>query len=199
MPQRIDFYFDFGSPTAYLAWTRLPGMARDNDAELVYHPVLLGGIFQATGNASPMTNAAKAAYMTRDLERFAHRYRVPLAFNPHFPINTLTLMRMATGVQHQQRERFPELMAALFSGMWVESRDLGDGSVLRQTLERHRFDPDALLAIAADETVKTRLKEATAAAVERGLFGLPAIFVNDEMFWGQDRLDFVQEALEAGR
>jgi 2-hydroxychromene-2-carboxylate isomerase len=197
MTQRIDFYFDVGSPTAYLAWTQLPSIARDTGAELVYHPVLLGGIFQATGNASPMTNAAKGAYMVRDLKRFARHYDVPLAFNPHFPINTLTLMRIATGVQQHQPERFPALVEALYTAMWVDGRNLGDDTILRQTLAQAGFDADEALRLAGDDAVKAQLKQVTEAAVQRGLFGVPTIFVGEEMFWGQDRLDFVRETLAA--
>ena len=196
--QRIDFYFDFGSPTAYLAWTQLPGIARDAGAELVYQPVLLGGIFQATGNASPMTNAAKGEYMARDLARFARRYGVPLTFNPHFPINTLTLMRIATGVQQHRPERFPALVEALYTAMWVDGRNVGDEAALRHTLAQAGFDADELLQLARDEAVKAQLKRTTEDAVQRGLFGVPTIFVGESMFWGQDRLDFVREALGAG-
>src|SRR5690606_34706627 len=95
MSKTVEFYFDFGSPATYLAWTQLPAICAEAGARLVYRPMLLGGVFQAAGNASPISVPAKGRYMFRDLARFARRYGVPLQFNPHFPINTLALMRGA--------------------------------------------------------------------------------------------------------
>jgi 2-hydroxychromene-2-carboxylate isomerase len=195
MTKRIEFYFDFGSPTAYLAWTQLPRIAAAAGAELVYKPVLLGGIFQATQNASPMMVPAKGQYMVRDLARFAKRYGVPLNMNPHFPINTLTMMRGAVGVQSRLPERFGAYVETLYRGMWVDQLNLGDPAVLGATLAKAGFEPQALLALTGDAEVKELLKRETEAAVKRGLFGVPAMFVGAEMFFGQDRLDFVREAL----
>lgn len=192
-----EFYFDFGSPTAYLAHTQLPGIAADTGAELVYRPVLLGGIFQATGNASPVANPAKGAYMMRDLARFARRYGVPLNFNPFFPINTLQLMRLSTGLQQRQPEHFLPFVSAVYQATWVDGRNVGDEAVVRGLLSDLGADANAVLALAQDAEIKTLLKQETERAVQRGLFGLPAMFVNDEFFWGQDRLDFVREALMA--
>ena len=197
MSKRIEFYFDFGSPTAYLAWTQLPRLAEEARAELVYKPVLLGGIFQATHNASPMMVPAKSRYMLQDLDRYARRYGVPLNFNPHFPINTLQMMRIASGVQLRQPQRFAGLVEALYRGMWVEGLNLGEAAVLGRTLAGAGLEAEATLALAADAEVKERLKADTEAAVKRGLFGLPAMFVGGTLYFGQDRLDFVREALAA--
>lgn len=197
MTKTVEFYFDFGSPTAYLAWTQLPKIAAETGAELLYKPVLLGGIFQATQNASPMMVPAKGKYMLRDLARFALRYGVPLRMNPHFPINTLQMMRGAIGVQQRMPERFPAYVEALYRGMWVEPLNLGDPAVLGSTLANAGFEPQALLALIGDAEVKELLKRETKAAVKRGLFGVPTMFVGGEMYFGQDRLDFVREALAA--
>ncbi len=191
----IEFYFDFGSPTAYLAWTQLPKIAAEAGAELVYKPVLLGGLFQATQNASPMMVPAKGKYMLRDLGRFAKRYGVTLNMNPHFPINTLQMMRGAIGVQARMPERFAAYVEALYRGMWVEGLNLGDPAVLGATLAKAGFEPPAVLALIGDAQVKELLKSETEAAVKRGLFGVPVMFVGGEMYFGQDRLDFVREAL----
>src|ERR1700757_3496922 len=102
MTKSVEFYFDFGSPASYLAATQLPRLCAEADAELVWKPMLLGGVFQATGNHSPVTIAAKGPYVFTDLARFARRYGVPLQHNPHFPVNTLLLMRGATGMQMHQ-------------------------------------------------------------------------------------------------
>lgn len=199
MTQRIDFYFDVGSPTAYLAWTQLPGIARETGAELVYRPILLGAVFRATGNASPMTTPAKATYMLRDLTRYARHYDVPLAFNPHFPVNTLLPMRVATAMQQHHPDRFPATLEALFTGMWVDALNLSDPDILRTRLIAHDIDADKALRLAGEEHIKHALKDATETAVQRGVFGAPTLFAGDEMFWGQDRLDMLRTHLLAGR
>lgn len=195
MSKSVEFYFDFGSPTSYLAYTQLPAICAEAGAALVYRPVLLGGVFQATGNASPIAIPAKGRYTLIDMTRFARRYGVPMKMNPHFPINTLTLMRAATGMQLRQPERFEALLACVFKGMWVDALNLGDPAVLGPLLAEARFDPQALLALTAEQAVKDALKANTEAAIKRGMFGAPTMFVGDEMFFGQDRLDFVREAL----
>jgi 2-hydroxychromene-2-carboxylate isomerase len=193
----VDFYFDFGSPASYLAATQLPRLCADADAELVWKPMLLGGVFQATGNHSPATIVAKGPYMVTDLARFARRYGVPLNHNPHFPINTLLLMRGATGMQMHQPDRFRAYVDAVYHAMWVEPRNLNDPETVGAVLQAAGFDPGKLLALANAPDVKEQLKVATQEAVQRGVFGAPTMFVGNQMFWGQDRLDFVQEALGA--
>lgn len=195
MTQRIEFYFDLGSPAAYLASTQLPSIAAAAGAELVYKPVLLGGIFQATGNASPITVPAKGAYMLRDLARYARRYGVPLQFNAFFPINTLTVMRIALGLQRRQPEQFLPYVAGLYRAIWADGLNVGDAAVLRGVIEALGLDAEAALALAQDADIKSALKQETEQAVQRGLFGVPAMFVKGEMFWGQDRLDWVRDAL----
>jgi 2-hydroxychromene-2-carboxylate isomerase len=101
-PRSIEFFFDVGSPNSYLAHTQLPRLARERGARLVHRPMLLGGVFKATGNASPVTIPAKGRWMNDDLARWAARYGVPFRFNPHFPINTLALMRGAIGLQMRE-------------------------------------------------------------------------------------------------
>ena len=185
----------FGSPASYLAWTQLPRLCTDTGAALAYRPMLLGGVFQATGNHSPAEIRPKGPYMQVDLQRFAKRYGVPFAYNPHFPVNTLLLMRGATGVQMEQPLRLSDFLTAVFQAMWVDGRDMGDAKVAGEVLQTAGFDAAALLALAGRQDVKDRLKTATQEAVARGVFGAPTMFVGNEMFWGQDRLDFVREAL----
>ncbi|HHJ1297374.1 2-hydroxychromene-2-carboxylate isomerase [Pseudomonas sp. P1B16] len=195
MTNTVEFFFDLGSPASYLAWTQLPGICARQGATLHYRPMLLGGVFQATGNASPAMIPAKGRYMFTDLGRFAARYSVPFGLPPGFPLNTLMLMRGVIGTQLQDPQRFEALLKALFTGMWGERRNLGDAAVLQQTLEQAGFDIAAFSALAGDVQVKAALKQATEDAVARGVFGAPTCFVGDEMFFGQDRLDFVEDAL----
>lgn len=195
MTKTVEFYFDVGSPTAYLAWTRLPGITAEAGAQLELRPVLLGGIFKATGNRPPAENPAKGQYLFRDLMRFARRHEAPLKFNPYFPVNTLTCMRVLAGVQLHQPEALPACVDALFRAIWVEELDASKDEVLRDVLDRAELDAERLMGWAHDDEVKQRLKDETEAAVQRGLFGLPVMIVDDEMYWGQDRLDFVREHL----
>lgn len=195
MSKTLEFFFDLGSPASYLAYTQLPALCTETAALLVYHPMLLGGVFKATGNASPITVPAKGRYMFDDLARYAQRYQVTLRFNPHFPINTLVLMRAVTGIQMRQPERFDDFVDCLFRALWVEGLHLGDPSVVANVLTEHGFDPQEVLALANDESVKAALKDKTEQAVQRGVFGAPSLFVGNQLFFGQDRLEFVREAL----
>ena len=195
MSKTVEFFFDVGSPTAYLAWTQLPKICAEAGATLVYQPMLLGAVFQATGNVSPAAVPVKGNYMTADLTRFAKRYGVPFAHNPFFPINTLVLMRGAVGVQRRLPERFDTYLKAVFTALWVEQKNLGDPAVLMATLAAAGFDPAAMQTLVAEPLVKDTLRANTEAAVARGVFGAPTMFVGETMFFGQDRLDFVREAL----
>jgi len=189
--KKVEFFFDLGSP----AWTQLPRICAAKGAELVFRPMLLGGIFQATGNASPATVPAKGRYSAIDLGRFAHRYGVPLVMNPHFPINTLQLMRAVTGVQMRQPERFEPFLTQLFNALWVEALNLNEPTLVGRTIIRAGFSIEEVLALTNDPDVKAQLRSTTDEALERGVFGAPTMFVGDEMFFGQDRLVFVEEAL----
>jgi 2-hydroxychromene-2-carboxylate isomerase len=191
----IEFYFDFGSPAAYLAATQLPHIAADTGATLVWKPMLLGGVFQATGNHPPADIKPKGLYMNADLKRFAKRYGVPFVHNPHFPINTLLLMRAAIGLQMQQPQRFASYVDAVFQSIWVDSMNMNEPATVQSVLQAAGFDAAELVALANAQATKDQLKAATQEAVARGVFGAPTMFVGDEMFWGQDRLDFVREAL----
>jgi 2-hydroxychromene-2-carboxylate isomerase len=197
MTAQVESFFDFGSPTSYLAWSQLPRIAAAAGATIVWRPMLLGGVFKATGNASPVAVPAKGRWMETDITRWAKRYRVAFRFNPHFPINTLTLMRGATGLQLRWPGDFDRYLTAIYGSMWKDAANLGDPGVLAATLAAHGFDPEAFAALVADPEVKARLVATTEEAVARGVFGAPTFFVGDEMFFGQDRLDFVREAASA--
>ncbi|MCW2271189.1 2-hydroxychromene-2-carboxylate isomerase [Pseudomonas sp. JUb96] len=195
MSKTVEYFFDLGSPASYLAWTQLPSLCARHGAQLVYRPMLLGGVFQATGNASPAMVPAKARHVFVDMQRFAQRYGVTLAFPPGFPINTLNLMRGAVAVQLHQPQRFEAYVTAMFQALWVQQRNLADPAIVAAVLQEAGFDTEQFLAWTADAEVKTALKEATEEAVRRGVFGAPSCFVGEQMFFGQDRLDFIAEAL----
>ncbi len=197
MTATVEFFFDVGSPTTYLAWTQLPKLAADCGAAIVWRPMLLGAVFKAAGNASPVSVPAKGRWMLQDMARHARRYGVPFVMNPHFPINTLTLMRGAVGIQMREPDRLAAYLAAVFDALWCRGLNLGDPVVLAATLSEAGFDPAAMAALAADPEVKAQLLANTEEAVARGVFGAPTFFVGEAMFFGQDRLEFVREALMA--
>jgi len=195
MTKQVEFFFDFGSPTSYLAYTQLPKIAAECGAQIAWRPMLLGGVFKATGNTSPVTVPAKGRWMSDDIARWARRYGVPFTFNPHFPVNTLTLMRGAVGLQLRQPDSFGRYVDAVFNAMWAAPRNLGDPAVLAAALGEAGFDAQAFMALVNDPEVKARLVANTEEAVARGVFGAPTCFVGEQMYFGQDRLDFVREAL----
>ena len=195
----VEYFFDVGSPTAYLAWTQLPKLAAETGATIAWRPMLLGGVFKATGNASPVTVPAKGRWMNEDIARWARRYGVPFAFNPYFPINTLTLMRGATGLQMRRPDELARYLDVIERAMWEAPKNLGDPPVLAATLAEAGLDAEEFLSLVGDPEVKAKLVATTEEAVARGVFGAPTFFVGDAMFFGQDRLEFVREALLAGR
>ncbi len=196
MGRKLEFFFDYGSPTTYLAYTQLPGLVERTGATLVWKPMLLGGVFKATGNQTPAAIPAKGMHMGTDLARFAKRYGVPLQFNPHFPINTLFLMRATYAAQEDRR--LHDFIDMAFHAMWVEPKNLNDPEETARMLMSAGFDPDYMVARASQPAIKDQLKAVTDEAVSRGVFGAPTFFVDEtEMFFGQDRLDFVEEALRA--
>jgi 2-hydroxychromene-2-carboxylate isomerase len=193
MPGTVEFYFDYGSPNAYLAHVRLPAILRRTGARVEYRIMLLGGVFQATGNASPAANPLKWPNAKRDLQRFVGKYDVPFRRNPHFPVNTLKLMRGAVVAEEEGFfDRYTDLM---FRGMWREGLKLDEDEVFARALRQGGLDDRHILARIAEDGVKAKLKAHTEAAVKRGVFGAPTFFVGEEMFFGQDRLDFVEDAL----
>ena len=195
MTKSVDFYFDVGSPTAYLAHNRLKQLKLEYGCSVIYHPVLLGGLFKASGNSSPVTVPAKGRYMMmEDLPRFARLYNVPLNTNPHFPINTLNLMRGA--VSSLDEEYFDTYIDTIFNAIWVESRNMGDIDTVIEVLSDAGLDAQSILEATQNPEVKQQLISNTEQAVERGLFGAPTMFVDGEMFFGQDRLQFVEAALK---
>jgi 2-hydroxychromene-2-carboxylate isomerase len=196
MAKTVEFLFDVVSPTAYLAYKRLPDIAERTGATIKWTPVFLGAIMQATGNAPPGKVPAKGKYMNRDMERCAARYDIPFVLNRHFPVNTLALQRAAVAVLDEQGEdAFVRLIDACFDAIWAEGKNLGDPDIAAEVLSAAGFDPEALAARTADPAIKAKLKENTDGAVARGVFGAPTFFVDDEMYFGQDRLDYVEDAL----
>ncbi len=194
MTKHIEFYFDFGSPTAYLAYCRLGQLAKQYGLAIQYRPMLLGGVFKGAANTSPITVPAKGKYMLeQDLPRFARRYDVPLNFNPHFPINTLNLMRGV--IAAEQLDCLEAYLQAIFKAVWINSKNMGEVETVTKVLTEAGLDAQAIINSSQTPEVKAELISNTEAAVARGVFGAPTMFMDDAMYFGQDRLDFIEEAL----
>jgi 2-hydroxychromene-2-carboxylate isomerase len=194
MTKKAEFFFDFTSPTAYLAWARLPGLVSRTGCEILHRPFFLGGVMQATGNRPPGTVVAKGRWMATDMARYADRYGVEFRMNPHFPMNTLAVQRVAAAwVGDPRYDRFIE---TVFRCAWRDAGNIGDKDVIERLLVSQGVDPAEFWAVAEAPENKTRLKANTDEAVARGAFGAPTFFVGDEMYFGQDRLDWVEEALQ---
>jgi 2-hydroxychromene-2-carboxylate isomerase len=196
------FYFDFGSPNAYFAHRLIPGIEQRTGARFRYVPVLLGGLFKLSGNQSPMTAFAdipnKLAYQHLEMERFIRKHGLAaFRMNPHFPVNTLMLMRGAVAAEAEGV--FERYVEAMFGFMWEEPRKLDDPSVLMATLGEAGLPAQALVARMQQQAVKERLTANTQQAYERGAFGIPSFLVEGELYFGKDRLRDVEEELSGER
>ena len=192
----IEFYFDLGSPYSYIGFYQLQKIAAQYQAEIIYKPMLLGAVFKSTGNSSPIMVPAKAQYAMIDLRRWSKLWDIPLKMNPHFPINTLYIMRLVTAVQLFEPEKFQTVLTGLFNAMFRQPRNLNDQTELLQVTTALGLSEKQVKAWLEDEKVKSELKVVTEEAIERGIFGAPSFFVKDELYWGVDHLHFVENALQ---
>jgi 2-hydroxychromene-2-carboxylate isomerase len=194
----IDFIFDFGSPNAYLAWKVLPGVAARTGATVNLIPCLLGGLFKLTGNQAPLTAfgsvKGKLEYERLETQRFIDKHGLrDFHFNPHFPVNTLLIMR---GLLAARRANVGDAyLEAVLKAMWEDGKKMDDPAVVAEVLSTAGLDAQAILDATQDPEVKAELAANTGAAAARGSFGIPTFFVGDEMFFGKERLGQVEEEL----
>jgi len=197
---RVEFHFDFGSPNAYLAHLVIPAIERRTGVRFEYVPVLLGGVFKATGNVSPAVSLRgiknKGEYAQLETRRFLAKHGITrYAMNPFFPVNTLQIMRGA--IAAKRLGCFERYVDEVYRHMWAEPRKLDDPAVIRAALAESGLPADELLALASDPGVKQELIANTERSVARGTFGSPSFYVEDELFFGKDRLREVEEEIEA--
>ncbi|WP_422060469.1 2-hydroxychromene-2-carboxylate isomerase [Sphingopyxis sp.] len=194
----LELIFDFGSPNAYLTLKALPELLDRTGADLIITPCLLGGIFKATGNKAPMIQYAEApaklAYENLEMQRFIEKHGLTrFRINPHFPVNTLLIMRGA--IVASDEGNLDDYVDAVNRAMWEDGLKMDDPEVVATFLSANGFDGPALLARTQEPEIKAKLVANTEAAVARGVFGIPTFFVGDEIFFGKDRLGQVEEAL----
>lgn len=198
MPKTFEFLFDVGGPNGYLAHRALPELCARTGAEAIYVPILLGGLFKATGNRAPMVryadSPAKLAYEQLEFRRFVEAHGLSkFRMNLHFPPNSLMAMRALTAARREGV--LMPATEALMAATWEHGIDLGDRQAIASALDAGGVDGAKLIAFAADPNVKADLVATTEAAVARGAFGIPTFFVGDEMFWGKERLSQLEAAL----
>jgi 2-hydroxychromene-2-carboxylate isomerase len=195
---RVEFQFDFGSPNAYLAELVIPSIERRTGVKFEYVPVLLGGVYKATGNMSPSDSLRgiknKPEYQALETQRFIRRHNATkFRQNPFFPVNTLMLMRGAVAAQFEGM--FEPYFRAAYHHMWEEPKKMDDPQIFRDAFKSSGIDIDRLIACAQQDDVKKRLIDSTNDAVARGAFGSPTFFVGTEMFFGKDQLRDVEESI----
>ena len=198
---KAEFLFDFGSPNAYIAHTQIPGIESRTGVTVEYVPVLLGGVFKLTGNQSPIEAfkpvPAKLEYFSRDVRDWVEYLGIPYRRNPHFPVNTLAVMRGAAALLGT--DRFADYVDTVYRAMWVDEKKMDDPAVIGEVLAAAGFDAAALAARTAEPEVKQKLIDLTQGAVDRGVFGSPAFFAGDRQFYGKDRMHLFEAAIERGK
>ena len=194
MSPTVEFFFDYGSPYSYLADRRLLELRERSGVEVAYRPMLLGGVFKATGNRSPAEEPveAKRRYGGLALRRAAEAQGTPLRMNPHFPVNTLMLMR--TAIAAQQEGVFERYHEVVYPAFWREGLDLAKAEVLADLLDAAGLDAVGLAELRGQDPVKHALRLNTEEAVARGAFGAPTFFVGDEIFFGVDHFSLLERA-----
>ena len=196
----VEFHFDFGSPNAYLAHLAIPAIEKRSGGRFAYVPVLLGGVFKATGNVSPAVSLRgiknKGEYTALETRRFLAKHGIArYAANPFFPVNTLQIMRCA--VAAQRLGCFARYVDEVYRHMWAEPKKLDEPDVIRAALLESGLPAEELLALSGDPGVKQELLANTEASVARGVFGSPSFFIGGELFFGKDRLSDVEQEIEA--
>jgi 2-hydroxychromene-2-carboxylate isomerase len=193
----LEFFFDYGSPYSYLASTQVEDIARRTNSQLAWRVFLLGGVFKATENVSPINNLCKARYLFKDLQDWTKHYGLPLFAMPgDFPVNSLQADRL--GLVAAEKGRISSFSHKLYRAAFAEGKSISDVSVLRGVLIDCEIDPEQALERASSAEIKAALRKNTDEAVERGAFGAPTFFVGDDMYVGNDRLPFVEKALRRG-
>jgi len=197
--QKLDFYYDFGSPNAYFAWKALQGVSEQTGLKVILHPVLIGGIFKSTGNQPPWQAFGnvpnKMKYMQLEIQRFVKDHSLTrFKFNSAFPVNTLLAMRAAMAAQAAGVHDifYPEV----FKAIWEDDKDISQPDILAAVLNEAGLDGKALVAATQMAEIKQALMDATQACVDRGAFGLPTFFLGDEMYFGKDRVWQIEQALK---
>lgn len=193
MTKTVTFCFDFGSPYSYLAYNYLSPI-KEAGAQIDLKPVLLGGIFKATGNQPPATVQKKGEYMFKDIQRWANKLDISFKMNPYFPILTVPHMRGA--ILAQKKDILEEYMQSMFDSMWLKGLNLNDQEILTKVASESGIDPNDFAEGISSDEIKDELRLNTQFAIDKGAFGVPTYFLENEIFWGIDSIKFLLESLK---
>ena len=193
MTKTVTFCFDFGSPYSYLAYNYLSPI-KDAGAQIELKPVLLGGIFKATGNQPPATVQKKGEYMFKDIQRWSKKLNISFKMNPYFPILTVPHMRGA--ILAQKKNILEDYMQSMFDSMWLKGLNLNDQEILTKVASESGIDPNDFAEGISSDEIKDELRLNTQFAIDKGAFGVPTYFLENEIFWGIDSIKFLLESLK---
>jgi len=197
MAKHMDFYYDFSSPNAYFSCAQIKDVLKRTGATIFWKPIVLGGVFKDLNTTPPMQQSSqKAAYMPKDMERWAKKYHIPFRFPSIFPMNTIKALRGALAVEQMNKDRLMPYIDTVFAAYWAEDKDISNDEVLGEIVTRLGLDRQRFFTLINSQGIKDTLRDITAEAEKRGTFGTPTFFVGEEMFWGKDRLDFVEDELK---
>ena len=189
MIKSFEFYFDFVSPYSYIAHKEIRKIEKENSIKIKYMPILLGGLLKLAGIKPNADIPIKARYMIKDCKLWAEKYNIAFKFNNYFPINTLSLMRY---VLVAEKKNFAQsFIDNIFEAIWIDGLNLNDNIIVEKLMENLDINPKTFSMEATKPEIKTELQKRTDDAYKKGIFGSPSFIVNNKMFWGQDRLDFV--------
>ncbi len=195
MNKKVEFFFDIVSPASYLAWTQVEKLADETGAKVIYRPFFLPAVFEKAGNTTPVTIPQKGKWLFEDLGRFAKRYGVPFKMNSRFPLNSLYAIRGL--IAYQESGHIRQLGDGFYAAMWINDEDINNPEIVERIVRDAGIDPGEYQQRVSSPEVKQAVFDITDEAVKRGMFGAPTFFVGETLHWGQDRMDFVREALLA--
>ncbi len=189
MIKPFEFYFDFASPYTFLAHKEIRKIEKENSIKIQYMPVLLGALLKLSGLKPLIDIPIKGKYMIKDCKLWAEKYKTEFKFNSYFPIISLTLMRCSLIAKKKGLEQI--FVDKIFDAIWKDGENLNDKTTLEKFLKNLTPDPKKFLMETEDQKIKDELKNRTDDAYQKGIFGLPSFIINNKVFWGQDRLEFV--------
>ena len=189
MIKPFEFYFDFASPYTFIAHKKIRKIEKENSIQIRYMPILLGGLLKLVGIKANADIPIKAKYMIKDCKLWAEKYEIYFKFNNYFPINTLNLMRC---VLIAEKKNFSQIFInKIFDAIWNDGLNLNDKTIIEKLLKNLDINAKNFLFESSDLKIKNELKKRTDDAIIKGIFGVPSFIVNNKMFWGQDRIEFV--------
>ena len=189
MIKSFEFYFDFASPYSFLAHKQIRKIEKENSVVIKYMPILLGGLFNLSGIKANADIPIKAKYMIKDCKMWAEKNNISFKFNNYFPIKTLNLMRC---VLVAEKKDFTQMFInKIFDAIWKDGINLNDNLIVEKLLKNLDLNPKTFLVEASEAKIKEELKNRTNNAYKKGIFGAPSFLINNKIFWGQDRIEFV--------